>query len=245
MPAWLIGLAIAAAVLLFARKTSGPSPAIAGGAKRKGASKLNDDLLTAATELVPDASTVLRPGDPRIDPVYGGRMGDRFGAPAWGYYQVLLDANGKKGGTTCVITLGYLMGRSGWPADMVNRPADDKFGAPGSGMRPGSMKVIDAAKVHGFYKLPELVGAAWLPGDAYHIDHPPRPNSDHVGTVASVSDPAADGTRQVETIDGGQGAGADIKRNVRTLSADGKTLALGGDVARVLGVIRADGGAVA
>jgi len=200
---------------------------------------LNEELLRAVLATLPDASTVLQPGNAALDPVYGGRVGDRFGAPAWNYYQVLLDANGRKGGTTCGTALAYWMGKSGFPADMVNRKVDDAD-APGGGFMPGSQitKEVSGAQKHGYYLKPDAVGTDWQPGDGYHVDHPPKPNSDHVGVVLAVT-PNADGTVAIETGDGGQGTGADIKRNLRVLSADGKTITLNGVAARVLGIIRA------
>jgi hypothetical protein len=210
---------------------------------------MNEDLLTAGTALVPTGTTlhpVLGTPDPVLDPVYGGRGPDMNGAPSWKYYQMILGRNAdgsvRKGGTTCVITLTYLMGLSGWPKEMINRDPADQW-ATGSGFTPGSMKLISVAKKLGYYKDPVTAfsGDGWQAGDGYHIDHPEKPNSDHVGMVSAVSAPAADGTRTVETIDGGQGTGADITRSLRKLSADGKTLTSPlGVSARVLGIIRAD-----
>jgi hypothetical protein len=57
--------------------------------------------------------------------------------------------------------------------------------------------------------------------------------------VLSVSAPEADGTRRVETADGGAEDGATVMRHERVLSADGSTLTLGGAPARMLGVARA------
>jgi hypothetical protein len=203
-------------------------------------SPMNAALLGAGRDLVPDASTVLRPGDARLDPVYGGRVADVAGAPAWRYYDVKL-ADGSSGGTTCGVALAYLLGRAGWPADMVNRAPDDAW-APGGGFVPGLhvSKIVGGARSRGFYLGPQ---AGPQVGDAYHVDHPGRPNSDHVGLVKYVGAPLPNGTRAVVTIDGGQETGATVREEERVLSADGRTLTLGGVPARVLGWIRAPQGA--
>ena len=200
---------------------------------------MNDQLLQAALATLPDSKTILRPSDAAIDPIYGGGRREAFGAPAWNYYQMLLDANGRKGGTTCGTVLAYWMSLAGWPADMVNRKTDDPV-APGGGFKPGVQitEETEGAKKRGWYLTPDKVGTDWSAGDGYHVDHPPKANSDHVGVVISVS-ANGDGTFTIETGDGGQEGGASIKRNLRTLSADGKTLTLDGVPARVLGVIRA------
>ena len=265
MPAFLVGLALVAAFMLLARKIADEKPALEekkppppgdkpppATAKptpatptKKRTGKLNDDLLAAALAVVPPG-TVLHPvlgtPDPVLDPVYGGRKPDMNGAPAWAYYQMILgknpDGSVRKGGTTCVITLTYFAALAGWPKEMINREPTDQW-ATGGGFTPGSMKFLDVAKKRSWYKSGAAIGD-WQATDAYHIDHVGKPNSDHVGLVETVSDPAADGTRQIGTIDGGQGTGADIQRNTRTLSADGKTLTLNSVPARVLGVIRAD-----
>jgi hypothetical protein len=198
-------------------------------------SPLDAALLAAGRDLVPAPSTILRPGDPALDVVYGGRLPDVFGAPAWGYYETKL-AGGRSGGTTCGIVLAYLMARAGWPRGMINRLPSDP--APGVGFTPGwhVTRIVEGAKRRGWYLAPP---AGPRVGDAYHVDHPPKPNSDHVGLVESVSPARADGTRTVTTIDGGQGTGADVQRQTRTLSADGRALTLNGVPARVLGWIRA------
>lgn len=203
---------------------------------------LNAALLSVARQLFPTPSTVLRPGDPVLDPIYGGRVADIAGGPSWGYYSVHLPGpNGTthSGGTTCGIVLAYELARAGWPKDMVNRSRLDPV-APGSGFTPGMhiSKIVGGAKQRGWYRDPTSTPPQ--PGDAYHEDHPPRPNSDHVGGILSVSDPRADGTRQVITFDGGAGTGADAQLHTRTLSADGQSLSLDGVPARVLGWIRAD-----
>jgi hypothetical protein len=199
---------------------------------------MNDRLLAAVLELLPESSTVLHPGDAALDAVYGGKRPDAYGDRAWRYYQRKIGPD-KSGGTTCGTTLAYWMGRAGWPSDMIDRAPDDEFGAPGAKFTPG-MSVsyfVAGAKRRGWYVEEAAVGVL-QPGDAYHVDRPPKPNSDHVGVVISVSAPAADGTRTVETGDGGAEDGATVKRNRRTLSADGSTLTLGGAPARLLGVVR-------
>jgi hypothetical protein len=143
--------------------------------------------------------------------------------------------------TGVFLALAFWMGKAGFPADMVNRKVDDAD-APGGGFMPGSQitKEVGGAQKHGFYMKPDAVGTDWQPGDAYHVDHPPKANSDHVGVVVAAT-PNADGSVTIETGDGGQGSGADIKRTLRTLSADGKTLTNNETriAARVLGIIRA------
>jgi hypothetical protein len=57
--------------------------------------------------------------------------------------------------------------------------------------------------------------------------------------VRSVGEPRPDGTREVSTVDGGQGTGTDARWQTRILSADGRTLSLDGVPARLLGVVRA------
>ena len=240
---WILLAGAALAVAFGLRSSSGAAAPSVGPwlpAKKEGRT-LNDALLSAVLELLPTASTVLRPGDAALDPVYGGRRADAFGAPAWGYYQRKI-ASGS-GGTTCGTVLAYWMGRAGWPLDMIDRAPTDPV-APGASFTPGLSvsKIIDGAKRRGWY---QAGGMSWQPGDAYHVDHPPRVNSDHVGAVVSVSAPRADGTRIIETGDGGQGDGADVKRNLRTLSADGSTLTLDGVPARVLGTLRATPQAIA
>ena len=206
-----------------------------------GLSPLDAALLREARALVPEGVT-LRPGDTALDPVYGGRIPDAFDSPAWRYYQERVGP-GKSGGTTCGVTLAYLLGKAGWPADMVNRDPSDPY-APGGGFSVGMhiARIVSGAERpdRRWYRAPGASGDALpRPGDAYHVDHPPKLNSDHVGVVESVSAPRADGTRAVTTIDGGQGTGADVKRNERVLSADGRTLTLGMTPARVRGWIRA------
>lgn len=214
---------------------------------------MNERLLDEATRLVP-GDVVLRPGDAALDPVYGGRVADQYGAPAWAYYSTKIGPD-TSGGTTCSTVLAYLMSRAGWPMDMIDRAPTDPV-APGGGFTPGmSMSKI----VYGAKHPPKRSGrSVWyldapvepLLGDAYHVDHPPKANSDHVGVVVRVGDRAADGTREIVTIDGGAGSGADVQRQTRVLSADGRTLTLilpnGVRVpARMLGVIRAKEEAIA
>lgn len=193
----------------------------------------NPKILAAALALLPSPSDHLEPPDAGLDPVYGGRRGEMFGAPSWRYYQTRLDASGRSGGSTCGIVVGYLAGLAGWPRELLNRAADDAW-APGERFTPGHpiIALVGGAKAAGLY-IPAPVELR--PGDVYHVDHPPKPNSDHVGIVMSV-----DG-QTVGTLDGGQGSGATIKRNVRQLSPDGRTIALDGLPAHLLGVIRAEG----
>jgi len=255
---WIAALAVVAAVgWLLSQKQQEPvagaggAPPAPGGAPppppapapapKKGRT-LNDALLASTLELLPTSSTVLRPGDAVLDGVYGQRKPDAFGAPVWGYYQTILgkndDGTPRKGGTTCGIVLAYEMAKAGWPVEMINRLPTDPV-APGSGFTPGLhiSKIVGYAQKKGWYK--RTPGTDLQPGDAYHIDHPEKPNSDHVGVIVGVNG------NQIETADGGQETGATVKRNVRTLSADGKTLTLDGRSARVLGVIRATPEAVA
>ncbi len=202
---------------------------------------LNAALLAVATQLFPNNATVLQPGSPLFDVIHGGRRPDAFGAPSWGYYSIFVgrnaDGSPRSGGTTCGVVLGYELARARWPADMINRLPTDA--APGSGFDIGMhvTKFIAGARERGWYH-----GAPFepQPGDGYHADHPPKPNSDHVGVIVSVSAPRADGTREVVTVDGGQPPGWYAHRNTRILSADGRTLTLSGVPARVVGYIRAD-----
>jgi hypothetical protein len=188
---------------------------------------------------------------PTWDAILGGRRGEVFGGPAWGYYQTWVgpsEAQRVSGGTTCGIVLAYLLAKSGAPVDMVNRLPTDPV-APGSGFVPGAhiSKALAGAKKAGLYidKPRRLV-----PGWAYWIDHEGRPGSDHVGTVYAVGPVKPDGTREVLTADGGQTCPNDqpstqcMKFQTRTLSADGSTLTLAGSVARLLGAI-GEGSAVA
>jgi len=198
-----------------------------------GTPPLNAALLAAGHELLPAPSLILRPGAPELDPVYGGRL-PGGGDGKWRYYET-------GHGTTCGVTLAYLMGRAGWPGDLVNRDPDDAYGAPGGGFEIGAhiSKIVGGALRRHWYLEPGP-GVVPRPGDAYHVDRPPKVNSDHVGLVESISSPRSDGTRLLVTVDGGQGAtGADVKRSTRTLSADGRTLATNGAPARMLGWIRA------
>ncbi len=239
MSPFLLVIPVAIAVLLLAKKANENR---IGPVASTSSSPLSSRLLSATLELLPSSSTVLKPGDPIVDIIYGGRRPDVLGGPTFGYYSTYLredkDGNKVSGGTTCAITLAYLMGKAGWPADMINRLSTDVV--PGGGFVPGAhitrMVTGARARKRGWYidHPTEL-----LPGDAYHIDHPEKPNSDHVGEVVGVGEKRADGTRLIETADGGQGhPGYYIHRNTRTLSADGKTLTLNGVPARVLGVIR-------
>jgi hypothetical protein len=202
---------------------------------------LNRAALDAARAMLPPGAT-LRPDDAAIDPVYGGRKGELHGAPVWTYYQTVLgeseDGTVRSGGTTCGIALAYVLGQAGWPRDMVNRRVDDPW-SPGGGFEAGAhlMRLVGGAKRRGWYLGPGASGA-WRPGDVYHVDHPPKINSDHVGLVERVEALSGGGAR-VTTIDGGQERGAVIARRVRVLSADGRTLTLDSVPARVLGVIRA------
>ena len=237
----LVGFLVLLAVVAYATSTSEPTPPAPQTpqplpSSSTPASDLNTRLLAETLKLLPSADTVLRPGDAALDPIYGGRRPDAYGEPAWGYYQRVIgtnqDGTPKSGGTTCAITLGYLMSLAGWPADMVNRLPSDPV-APGGGFTAGLpvSKIVSGAKKRGWYLPPTT---PLRPGDAYHVDHW-RPNSDHVGDVVAVNG------QTVETADGGQGRGADVHRNIRVLTSDGgnRTLTLNGVPARLLGVIRA------
>lgn len=271
---WLVALAVAAALTLAARRAGEApspwlpaSPATPPAKSRRKISPMNDRLLAAALADLPSPTSVVAPGSTAFDAAAGGRRPDYLGAPAWAYYATFasVDPAGNKrwGGSTCATFLAYWMARSnvgadgGWPAAMIDRAPDDAYGAPGSGFQPGASlsKVVGGAKAAGIYVAADSTGFELRPGDAYHQDHPPAANSDHVGVVQSVGPPRGDGTREVQTIDGGQAAkvvvpGADAAANatlsrgasarwqVRVLSADGRTLSLGGVPARLLGVAR-------
>lgn len=273
---FLVALAIGAALTLAVRRAEAPSPWLPPAPRTpptrlaRKSSPMNDKLLAAALADLPDASAVVRPGDPDFEAAAGGRRPDYLGAPAWRYYSTFasVDPAGNKrwGGSTCSTFLGKWMGQAGWPGDLLDRAADDPVapGAPGTSFQPGASlsREVAGAKRRGWYVPADSEGFDLRPGDAYHVDHEGRPNSDHVGVVKGVGDPRTDGTREVVTIDGGQGAavqlpGADAAANAalsrgasarwqtRTLSADGRTLTLGSAPARVLGVIRATPEAVA
>ena len=275
---WLLALgAVAALALTLRSDTASPWLPAPSPTKPRGKSNpMNDRLLAAALADLPDASAVVSPGSPttgdRFDAAAGGRRPDYLGAPAWAYYttfaSVAPDGSKRWGGSTCATFVAYWMAKAaGWPASMVDRSPADAFGAPGSGFQPGMSlaKVVGGAKAAGLYVTADSPGFEFRPGDVYHQDHPPAANSDHVGVVRSVGEPRADGTREVVTVDGGQGAavqlpGADAAANAalsrgasarwqaRVLSADGRTLSLGGVPARLLGVVRgapAAAGAVA
>ena len=269
IPLWLLAFGAAAALALALRSdtTSPWLPASPSHTKPRGkssgrSSPMNDRLLAAALNLIPDAGTVIAPGSPAFDAVAGGRRPDYLGAPAWAYYSTFasVDPAGNKrwGGSTCSTFLAYWMGMTGWPADLIDRAPSDAFGAPGGGFAPGASlsKIVGGGKRRGWYVAADSHGFQLQPGDIYHVDHVGHPNSDHVGLVRSVGDPRADGTRVAETIDGGQAAavnvpgasaeanaalsrGASARWQSRTLSADGRTLSLGGVPARILGVVRA------
>jgi hypothetical protein len=207
---------------------------------------MNDDLLAVVLQQIPDESTIIQPGSNEFDDVAGGRRGEAFGAPAWAYYSTFAgqnpDGSKRSGGTTCSTFVAYWMSRAGgWPADMIDRAPTDPV-APGGGYTPGSSlsKIIFGAKRRGWYKN---AGSLDLqPGDVYHVVHPQHANSDHIGIVRAVGEAEQDGTREVCTVDGGQGTGADARWQSRILSADGTTLSLDGVPARLLGWVRATGG---
>ena len=205
---------------------------------------MNDSLLAAALQQISDAETVIQPGSPEFNAVGGGPQFVCCGQPAWPYYQMVVSiAPPRSGGTTCSTFLAYWMSvAGGWPADMIDRKPTDAD-APGGGFVPGLSlsKIIAGAKKRGWYHDAQAGDVGLQPGDIYHVDHPAHPNSDHVGIVREVRDPGPDGTREIGTIDGGQGSGADARWQTRILSADGKTIALDGIAARLLGVVRADG----
>jgi hypothetical protein len=241
---YVLGLVALMVVLLVAKSTSEEKPVAATKPpekpEKKGKRTLNDALLDANLKFVPDATTVLSPGNPILDVAYGGRLPDMHGGPAWKYYQTYLDDAKKSGGTTCSTWLAYVMALAGWPAEMIDRSTTDP--APGGGFTPGwSMtKIVAGAQRKGWYRKKPAAGD-WQRSDVYHIDHAEKPNSDHVGQVLEVGDPQPDGTRRVVTLDGGQGQpGYHVQWQTRILSADGSTLTLQGVPARVLGLIRAD-----
>jgi hypothetical protein len=241
---YLIGLAFLVALVLVVKSTKpGEKPAEKPAEKPKGTT-LNDRLLAATLELLPTATTVLKPGAQILDVVYGGRKPDLYGGPVWGYYQTYLgenpDGSKKSGGTTCSTVLAYLLGKSDWPADMIDRAPTDPV--PGGGFTPGRSltNIVYGAKKAARKWYLEKPGANLRPGDAYHIDHEGKLNSDHVGVILEVGDALPDGTRRIVTADGGQGhPGYEVHWNARILSADGSTLTLNGVPARLLGAIRA------
>lgn len=237
------GAALAVVVGVYAISRRRPTSSGGRAHDRKGPKvdepTLNDRLLAAARELVPPGSPPLTPDAPGgpLDAAYGGRLANAYGRPAWSYYQELTGPS-KSGGTTCGVALAYFMSLARWPSQMINRSTTDPV-APGGGFVPGLhiSKIVGGAQGRGWYLRP---ATAWQPGDVYHVDHPPKPNSDHVGVVESVI-PLPGGTYSVSTIDGGQGPGDYVSRQTRILSADGKTITLNGVQARVLGIIRASG----
>jgi hypothetical protein len=247
---YFFGLALLVALVLITKSTAEPpAPTLKPGEKPAEKPKptgktLNEKLLEATLELLPNATTILKPGDAILDVVYGGRKPDLYGGPVWGYYQTFLgdNPNGSKrsGGTTCSTVLAYLMGKTGWPFDMIDRAPTDPV--PGGGFTPGGSltKIVFGAKKPSRRWYLDKPGANLRPGDAYHIDHEGKANSDHVGVILEVGDALPDGTRRVVTADGGQGhPGYEVHWNTRILSADGSTLTLNGVPARLLGAIRA------
>lgn len=134
LPAAIAALAMA---YLFRRRR----PTALGAAPV--ASSPNARLLQAALELLPDKGSVLSPPSPVWDAVLGGRIGDSYGAPSWGYFAtyigVLPDGTKRKGGTTCEIFMTCCAGKAGWPRSWINRRPDDPM-APGDGFTPGMSK---------------------------------------------------------------------------------------------------------
>ena len=221
--------------------SSGPASTSSTAPSSTPPDTLGGRVLQVARELWPTPSTVIQQPAPLWDQILGGRVADLYGGPAWAYFATYVgEKDGKKvsGGTTCAILASYVLSRAGAPAAWINRLPTDPV-APGAGFTPGAHfpKMLNGAKAGGFWldRPPTL-----LPGDLYFVDHPPKPNSDHVGLVLERGPLRADGTREITTGDGGQtcASGQCAKIATRILAADGSTLTRDGIAARVLGAIR-------
>jgi hypothetical protein len=110
------------------------------------ADTLDARLLASSLALLPTNKTVLSPPGPAIDAVLGGRSKSK--KDIWRYWS---SADGGPSG----VVASYLIGKAGWPLDMVNRARDDAW-APGSGFEPGKdvEKAKDGAKKRGWLVTP-------------------------------------------------------------------------------------------
>jgi len=197
---------------------------------------LRASLLNVVLSDLPNSNSAIDRSSPRFDELQGGKIGPG----RWRRYEDPNDNH--QYGTSCATTLvGWLL-EIGAPSDMLNADAPG-----GSGFKIGDHfpRLINGAKTHGWWRAPNTVSAI-RPGDIFFLNH--GPGTDHVGMVVSVT-PNSDGSSfTVETADGGQnskgtGGLADIKRQVRTFTSDGRYsaayssgnltgwIALGGDAA--------------
>ena len=109
------------------------------------ADTLDARLLAASLALLPTHKTLLVPPNPQLDAVLGGRRGDGL---SWRYWS-------KGNGSPSGVVGSYLIGKAGWPMDLVNRAKDDDW-VQGDGFVRGAdvEKIREGAKKRGWLVTP-------------------------------------------------------------------------------------------
>jgi hypothetical protein len=217
------------------------------------ADTLDARLIASSLALLPTHKTVLQPPDVHMDAVLGGRTKD-----GWRYWS-------KDDGSPSGTLVSYLIGKAGWPVDMVNRARDDAW-APGDGYVPhGAIaKLRDGAKTHGWLVTPAfgkgvppvtagiaggvegvggvVLGSAFMlePGDLFALEPWTLKESvpQGVGIVLEVG--TGNGTRNVVTVEGcltEKGGEPCARWKTRVFHDDGRFAQPGGDD-KLLWVVR-------